>query len=50
MLIKNAKLMFEKRVNQLREALSNIRVKDVEVNDDQVIKELHQANKRMMAF
>ncbi|CAD8166396.1 unnamed protein product [Paramecium pentaurelia] len=49
-LIKRTKLLFEKRVNQLRETLMNIRVKDFEVNDDSVIKELHQANKRMMEF
>ncbi|CAD8082172.1 unnamed protein product [Paramecium primaurelia] len=49
-LIKRTKLLFEKRVNQLRETLMNIRVKDFEVNDDSVIKELHQANKRMLEF
>ncbi|CAD8115928.1 unnamed protein product [Paramecium sonneborni] len=49
-LIKKTKLLFEKKVNQLREALGNIRVKEFEVNDDSVIKELHLANKRMLEF
>ncbi|CAD8112795.1 unnamed protein product [Paramecium sonneborni] len=49
-LIKKTKLLFEKRVNQLREALGNIRVKEFEVNDDSVIKELHLANKKMLEF
>lgn len=49
-LIMKTKLMFEKRTNQYREALQNIRVQQFEVNDDQVIKELHQANRQMQEF